>query len=193
MLQGVTISQKVPYLSQSVTKLLQTVTLNCHKVVTEQTQYQQGFHFFVTVYLLFFQVANISFMDKKMNFDQDIPVLISPKSITEIKWSTNYNKKMGNDCFIHITYAPVVIPSRSDIDNLLVRIVTEDGSHEPVEKRIYDLMIIPIKHLPDAFTFMSHGMTATELINDLWMGRKETFNFESNVCVYFYIDKNEQL
>ena len=128
-----------------------------------------------------------------MNFDQDIPVKISPKKLKTITWETDYNKKMSCDTFIHVTYAPSVLPSREDLNNIVINITTKDGSHEPITRRIYDILIIKAKKLPDAFSFMSHGMTMTEFINEMWMGRKETFNYESDLCVYFYVDVNKQL
>ena len=124
---------------------------------------------------------------KSLFFNEDAKEEIEPIKTVPVRWKTNYNNKMDCPSFVHIDYAPENIPLRSDLDTTVIEISTEDGSHSPIFKRVYDMVIFTAEYLNDAFVFSSHGITAMELFK-VMAEKRSSFTLKSKVCIYFYTE-----
>lgn len=114
-------------------------------------------------------------------------------TIVEMLWDTNYNKKMSCDAFVHIDLKGKRIPHRSQLDNLIFRIATKDESHQPVLMTMYDIIFFQLKDLPDQMALPSHGITASELCNFLFIKNYTWLTFETEIACYYYKKLNQPL
>jgi hypothetical protein len=109
-------------------------------------------------------------------------------TVKEITWETNYNNKMECKSFPHIDIIPDQLEPRSIVESRIIKINTKDGSHQPVQKRIYDILILPLKEVPDIFAMMSHNMTRVQLIKHFLSVYGSLINEEKKIGIYYYED-----
>ncbi len=115
----------------------------------------------------------------------------SAATIVEMVWETNYNNKLGCDAFIHIDLKGRKMPERSQLENMLFKISTKDGSHEPVIMQMYDIIFFPLRDLPDQMAMPSHGITAVELCQKLMNKNHTWLRFETEIACYYYKKINQ--
>lgn len=114
-------------------------------------------------------------------------------TIVEMRWDTNYNNKMDCNGFLHIDIAPRKRPSCSTIlDKLQFKISTKDGSHVPILVELHNINYFPLKHLLDMFALASHGMTAVELCDFLFIKNHTWLTFDTEIAGYSYKKINQQ-
>lgn len=82
-----------------------------------------------------------------------------------VQLETNFNQKMGCDCFIHLALAPGRHIPESELATTLVDVVTQDGSHPPVECRLVDLGRFNLAKTTSLLAQLSHGMDANAFID----------------------------
>ena len=112
----------------------------------------------------------------------------APKTTVKVvNWDTNFNNKMCNDAFVHIDLAPRQRPSRKVLDDSIIEICTNDNSHEPVRKRLYDLLFMPYQKVSCLLALCSHGMTDMQLANYMFDKHGPGFSWTTEICVYFYV------
>lgn len=78
----------------------------------------------------------------------------------EISWETNYNNKLDCRSFIHIDFAPKEIPDKYELASTIIKISTEDNSHQPIKAKIKH--IVPIPNVQYWHSFVSHNMNIGE-------------------------------
>ena len=128
-------------------------------------------------------------MNNTLFFEEANDKVIVPIKTVSVKWKTNFNNKMDCPSFIHVDYAPEKVPLRCDLEATVIEISTEDNSHVPIIKKVFDMVIFTAEYLNDAFAFSSHGISCMELFKSM-EERRSSFNLKSKVCIYFYTELN---
>lgn len=107
------------------------------------------------------------------------------RPIKNITLDTNFNGKMGCDVFIHLALAPGRGIPETEMETTVVNVVTQDGSHPPVECRLVDLGRFNLAKCTSVMAFLSHGMDATTFI--AYMQEKFTgITPATEMAMYFY-------
>lgn len=102
----------------------------------------------------------------------------------EITFETNFNKKLDQENFIHISFAPVNPVSESALKEVLV-INVKDGSHEPVICQLVDLGRCQLIELRSVDTWLSYGLEANDFV-DWWVQKYPSANACTEMGVYVY-------
>jgi hypothetical protein len=101
-----------------------------------------------------------------------------------ITFQTNYNNKMGCECFTHIDVAPASRIPESRLEDTTIEIRTADQSHPPVKAKLIDLIRIPLGGITDYLTYPSHGVDSRSFQDK--MVTENQFTREKQMAVYFY-------
>jgi hypothetical protein len=114
-------------------------------------------------------------------------------ALPEMIWNTNYNNKMCCDGFMHIDLAPRKRPTTNKLlDKLLFKISTKDDSHEPIVVELHNINYFPLKYLLDMMALASHGITAMELCDFLFIKNHEWLTFDTEIACYSYKKLKQQ-
>jgi hypothetical protein len=112
--------------------------------------------------------------------------LPATNTIRTIRWPCNYNNKMGCTGFVHIDLPPEQKPLISELDTIMVKIVTADSSHSPVIVNLFDILFLPLKKMTGLITISSHGMEAMEFANFMIKKYPERVTLDTELAVYYY-------
>jgi hypothetical protein len=102
----------------------------------------------------------------------------------KINWSTNINKKLDCEAFLHVDRIPDPKPPLSSLEGMLVEITTTDGSHQPVVKMLHTAMTLMVKEITTSVAFASHGISAEELKKNFLTIPEYTA--DTIICMYYY-------
>ena len=108
-----------------------------------------------------------------------------------IRLKTNYNNKLGSQAFVHV--APIRAASIPESKmNQVYTIETEDGSHPPVDYRLFDLLRVELGKLCSLHTLPSHGVECFDFIDNFLKEQPET-KLDLPMAVYYYIRPEVEL
>lgn len=96
---------------------------------------------------------------------------------------TNYNNKMGCDCFPHIDIAPRQPVPESRLHSTTIELRTADNSHPPVKVRVMDICRMPLNKVPLYAAWLSHGMDDQQLRATFFAAG---YPPQTEIAIYYY-------
>lgn len=102
----------------------------------------------------------------------------------EIFFDTNFNNKMDCQVFLHISMAPLDFIPESKMGGS-VRIVTRDGSHEPITCKLVDFARVKMNDLVSVDTYASYGLNEFAF-KEWWFQKYAHTTLDSEMAIYVY-------
>ena len=105
--------------------------------------------------------------------------------IREIHLKSNLNNKIGSKHILHIQLAGPTGIAEPQSEKIIFRFISGDNTAPPTDYKIYDSIRTTLLDLPEYVIQLSHGMTKTEFINQLYKKRPD-ITPSSNMVAYLY-------
>lgn len=102
----------------------------------------------------------------------------------EIKIETNFNSKLDQQNFVHISFAPIKPVAESELNEVMILSV-KDGSHEPVYCKLVDMGRCQLIDLDSGSTQSSYGLDANDFV-DWWVSKYPSAHACTEMAIYVY-------